>query len=457
MENNISSLISNQFPEYLRESSPIFSEFLVTYYEYASQRNKSIGLIQNNSLDIDIDLTEEVYISKFLSTYGEYLPKSAAIDNRNFIKLLNNIYESKGTEKSLKLVFKLLFGDNINIFYPKENVLRGSDGKWNQENFITVNTIFGLVSDGGFSISAKNSFGEFEIVISRIIRVSNTQIRMYYKSYDAITFINNQPVFIYSDDGATIYAGIVIPSPSRLIIRYGGKGWQIGKVISIGNDHDPMIIRVSSVDSYGSITSIKILNHGFLSPASRLFQVSPYPNKPNSNSLTMSSTLMESGGYHHSIMIEEKTNGISESILGFSNNKQENLYFLEDYVEFGYDGYISIAETNVPENETFVGDDLSIEDWYDSAAVFYYETDLIVKTNGYYLDESGTLSNQEIRLQDNYYYQDFSYVIETARDISEYNKILEITHPAGTKRFSKLIKKYNGVLSDIKLTHIKYD
>jgi predicted secreted acid phosphatase len=57
------------------------------------------------------------------------------------------------------------------------------------------------------------------------------------------------------------------------------------------------------------------------------------------------------------------------------------------------------------------------------------------------LDNSGKISNQEIRLQDNYYYQAYSYVINTMQEERDYSKIMELTHVAGTKRFSNLVKE----------------
>jgi hypothetical protein len=70
----------------------------------------------------------------------------------------------------------------------------------------------------------------------------------------------------------------------------------------------------------------------------------------------------------------------------------------------------------------------------------------MVSTKGYFSNENGQLSNQFIRLQDNYFYQPFSYVIETNLDVREYKDILNISHPAGTKRFSILEKSVSYYL-----------
>jgi hypothetical protein len=128
--------------------------------------------------------------------------------------------------------------------------------------------------------------------------------------------------------------------------------------------------------------------------------------------------------------------------LGISDGVSEDSYFLEDYVELGYSGAIVISQTNqsvgsAPSVDT---SGLTITEWLASRATLSYNYEQVVSSRGYYLNEQGHISNQSVRLQDNYFYQAFSYLIETTKDISEYSSLLKITHPAGTKRFSSLSK-----------------
>ena len=63
----------------------------------------------------------------------------------------------------------------------------------------------------------------------------------------------------------------------------------------------------------------------------------------------------------------------------------------------------------------------------------------ITETGGY-TDTKGFLSS-DMKLQDNYYYQDYSYVIKSTMDTRDYRKVVsDVLHPAGFKRFgTKLI------------------
>ncbi len=69
MQNNISFSIANQISERVYTEYPLFVSFMSLYYEYAQIRTNSIGIIQNRSLDTDIDLTLEAYIDEFLAVF----------------------------------------------------------------------------------------------------------------------------------------------------------------------------------------------------------------------------------------------------------------------------------------------------------------------------------------------------------------------------------------------------
>ena len=46
------------------------------------------------------------------------------------LKLINEFYRAKGTPNSLKFLFRALYNEEIDIYYPKEDILKASDGKW---------------------------------------------------------------------------------------------------------------------------------------------------------------------------------------------------------------------------------------------------------------------------------------------------------------------------------------
>lgn len=69
-------------------------------------------------------------------------------------------------------------------------------------------------------------------------------------------------------------------------------------------------------------------------------------------------------------------------------------------------------------------------------ATLIFHSGIVATLIGKWKDSSGQISNQEIRLEDNFYYQQFSYDIETDISPSQYIDIVSLIHPAGTKLFT---------------------
>jgi hypothetical protein len=144
-DNKVSLLINKQVPEFVREEYPVFISFLEAYYEFlenaqGTQKNdlitKSKELKDVSDVDISIDDFEE----QFLNTYASYLPKDAQVDKALLIKNVLPLYLAKGNEKSFKLLFRMLFNDEVDIILPKNNVLKASDGKWTVDNILRIET-----------------------------------------------------------------------------------------------------------------------------------------------------------------------------------------------------------------------------------------------------------------------------------------------------------------------------
>lgn len=93
--------------------------------------------------------------------------------------------------------------------------------------------------------------------------------------------------------------------------------------------------------------------------------------------------------------------------------------------------------------------ELTFEEWVESRATLAFDKSDIVKTRGYYLNDESQISNNESRLQDNYFYQLYSYLIETTKTGDEVTSVLNQFHPAGLKYFFQLNKQNFYSIRDI--------
>ena len=86
----------------------------------------------------DVDKTIQGFLTKFRNSFLTSIPDTlhSSVDKRNLIKNIKSLYQSKGTKRASEIFFKLLFNEKAEIRYPKDNILRVSDGKWDTKKII---------------------------------------------------------------------------------------------------------------------------------------------------------------------------------------------------------------------------------------------------------------------------------------------------------------------------------
>jgi hypothetical protein len=187
MDLKTSLLVYNQLPEFVREEHPLFISFLEAYYEFLENGILVDGK-NNNDLSrklkdlryvSDVDYSLEQFEQQFFKSFAESLPKDSQVSKEFLIKNILPLYRAKGTIKSFEFLFRILFNEEISVEYPREQILRASDGKWIIENVLrTENSVYSeYISDG----VRKEYLLPYEIDPSAIeITINGTLTQNYY-------------------------------------------------------------------------------------------------------------------------------------------------------------------------------------------------------------------------------------------------------------------------------------
>lgn len=130
MSSIVTNHISQQLPDFIRSDNPKFIIFLEKYYEWMEQSNNSIGQIESLRNSVDVDIVNDYYLQQIVDEVLPNFPKDVLLDKSKFIKHVGEFYRSKGTPESVKFLFRILYNEDVSIYYPKEQVLKLSDGKW---------------------------------------------------------------------------------------------------------------------------------------------------------------------------------------------------------------------------------------------------------------------------------------------------------------------------------------
>lgn len=129
--------IDEQVPDYIRENHPNFVTFIKKYYEYMDQAGKQQALI-NNFTPADIDQASEAFLEKWRHVLANDIPRTVKTDKAFFFKRAKDFYEAKGTKRSIEVFFRVLYGEDAEVYFPGKYVLKSSDGEWIEEQAVIL-------------------------------------------------------------------------------------------------------------------------------------------------------------------------------------------------------------------------------------------------------------------------------------------------------------------------------
>lgn len=136
---SINAFIDDLLPEHISANYPEFVYFAKAYAEYLQNENRSGYFLNRINEQRDIDTVEEEFLTQLQKEIGASIPRSFAADPRLFYKQLVSFYQSRGTVDSIETFFKLLYDDEVEIYFPKEDMLIPSDGRWVDQSDEVIN------------------------------------------------------------------------------------------------------------------------------------------------------------------------------------------------------------------------------------------------------------------------------------------------------------------------------
>ena len=259
----VSTVVPSQLPAHFQSAETELTQLLKIYYQWMEVS----GGVLDSSSKIDknfyLDTSDAGFLKFFTKRIIPNIPQDALIDKKLLAKHARNFYQSKGSEASFKFLFQALYGSPIEIYYPRQDLFRTSSAVWSGRHTLKVtsdspyfSSIIGrkIHSSSGASVIVDSyTHGQFGYTPFYNIIVNNPQ---GYFGIDEILqtelIAGQKPVYCRP-------LGLV----SHYRIMNGGSGYSVGDaVIAVGGDGFDFSASIDSVDSLGSIRSIKIIDSG---------------------------------------------------------------------------------------------------------------------------------------------------------------------------------------------------
>lgn len=376
---HISALVDSFVPEHIEASYPKLVLFLKAYLNFLEDTNKASYYQNTLPEQRDVWQQEQQFLARIQKEIGLYVPRDYAATPKVFYQKVVDLYRSKGSEAAVKTFFQLFIDDVVEIYYPWEQVLIPSDGRWVVEDKLRVSMLTGdadLFAGQVIRQVASDAVAKVDKVERRVYSDGVIFELTLVKGTRSGTFEAGQTISAVGGLSAEIYKSV-----SGFNIKNGGSGYVPGDRIRVlGFEGFSFNAFVSFVDPNGAITDIRISNYGA-------------GNTPE----------------------HVKDANVSE-IFYFKNF---DLYRYSNDSQ-AVDSTLDITSTN--------GNGADIDLLFDT----------VVTTAGEYRGVKGQLS-ESIVIQDSKFYQKYSYEVSTNYSTDIWLDALKRTvHPAGMEVFGNI-------------------
>ena len=289
IDNSIKFALGDQLPGFVSSEYPMFQRFLEAYYEWLSEPGNPHYTVQKLLESQDVDTSVDLYLQHLEAEFLSQIPKDIEVDKKTLIKNIRSFYASKGTEKSYQFLFNILFNENVEFYYPKNDILRASDGKWT-----TVTSIRILNDDNWnvFDLTGKRIFQDYvyfdpytnipetrtwaSATVERIIQfyLGDTLItEAYISNLTGLGDFNpslsdaeeDRDYIYYKDDESNILNFRIVPMTTGVSVSESGTGYNAGTILQVttaeGDSGVGAVAQIASIFP-GDVSGIDLINKG---------------------------------------------------------------------------------------------------------------------------------------------------------------------------------------------------
>lgn len=265
MKANPSVVVNSQAPEFIRSDYAKFITFLQKYYEYLESSGNALDIIRNLDTFNDIDYQEDPEIlTIFYTLFLPDFPQSIKADKKYILKNIAEFYNSKGSIDSIKAFFRMFYGEEVDIYLPKIDILKLDAGIWNKVFKVKVqNLSAGTIPDLlGSEVYQIDTVNGNKTVRARVIDYGPDEGTLFLTADNIVLNFNAlELVYAVNKDGLSVTFGLKTQL-GDVIITDGGQNYETGDqallLKSVSNTEE---IRAQQVKT-GSIENLVILDKG---------------------------------------------------------------------------------------------------------------------------------------------------------------------------------------------------
>ena len=222
--------------------------------QFWSRRLEEIG---------DVDQTLDLFIVKFKEKYLKNIDFSAKTNKALLIKNSLDLYRSKGTERSIDLFFRLVYGSSADVYYPSKDLFKLSDAEWYKPQYLEVYTpntsrIIDLIGKQIEGVTT-GSTAFVERYIKR--KVQGGFVHILYISNVVGSFLAEE--LIKSGD-LFVDSPKITGSLNRVTVTSGSTEFEVGSLVDVYSSTGSKAIgRVTEVNGERGVVRFQLIDGGW--------------------------------------------------------------------------------------------------------------------------------------------------------------------------------------------------
>ena len=247
--------------------------FIKAYYEWMEQQGNPGYVLSKLDTIWDSDRSLDEFYSHFKNTYLVSFPELLAINaggkspNKNLLlKKIRDFYGNKGTESAYKFLFRLLYDSDLEFYYPKNDILKASDGVWVEPRSVkTTSTNRSALFNGknGQLLQYNGSSLVASAFIDSVVQYSfnGLPVTEFFITNISGDFQPNAEVKIQKDSSE--WSEVAYSVLGDFFVELPGSGYRVGDSVNVVSDGIGFSAQVEQTGLAGSIKRIGIVNSGF--------------------------------------------------------------------------------------------------------------------------------------------------------------------------------------------------
>lgn len=273
LEDILSPFIEEQFPSFIRTDYRKLVLFIKAYYEWLDQKDNAGYVLGKLDTIYDSDRSLDEFYSHFKNTYLLTFPEVLATNpsgnkpNKNtLLKKIRDFYGNKGTESAYKFLFRILYDSDLEIYYPKEDILKVSDGQWVEPKSVKTTSSNGSALFGGNN-GQLNQYSGTQLVASAFIEsvvqysFNGLPVTEFFISDINGTFLPGQEVYIANGDEE--WKEVAYSVLGDFFVENAGEGYRIGDTATVIDANGVgFSAKIDQVSFAGGVKKIGIANSG---------------------------------------------------------------------------------------------------------------------------------------------------------------------------------------------------